>query len=130
MENRNGKSVVASDIGDEVWTEAVARRVLKEWAGSGESMSAFARSAGLLPQRLSWWKKRLGWSPHATPTAALPPESAPATFIPVTVRATAPMPVAAAVEIQGGGIRIELHALDDASAAWVASLARALGGTP
>jgi hypothetical protein len=41
------------------WTEADARRVLADWERSGITLEAFARSRGLVPQRLAWWRKRL-----------------------------------------------------------------------
>ncbi len=45
------------------WTEADARRLLTEWATSGQPMAAYARAKGVSAQRLSWWRDRLkGWS--------------------------------------------------------------------
>jgi hypothetical protein len=43
------------------WTEVEARSVLGAWKKSGLSIERFARSRGLVPQRLYWWKKRLGF---------------------------------------------------------------------
>ena len=118
MANRKAvPSVSAPDHGTR-WTGVEARRFLDEWATSGMSLTAFARDRGLHPQRLSWWRKRLAHTTHAT--------VAPPTFIPVTVRVPDREPVAAVLEL-GGSIRVELRALDAASAAWVAALARALG---
>lgn len=42
------------------WTEVEARGVLEAWRRSGLSVEAFARSRGLVAQRLHWWKKKLG----------------------------------------------------------------------
>jgi transposase-like protein len=56
------------------WTEADARRVLAEWERSGDSLEAFARSRGLVPERLAWWRKRL--------RAARPQTTTALTFIP------------------------------------------------
>lgn len=42
------------------WTEIEARGVLDAWKKSGASLEAFARSRGLVPQRLYWWKRKLG----------------------------------------------------------------------
>jgi hypothetical protein len=42
------------------WTEVEARSVLGAWKKSGLSIERFARSRGLVPQRLHWWKKKLG----------------------------------------------------------------------
>jgi hypothetical protein len=42
------------------WTEVEARSVLGAWKKSGLSIERFARNRGLVPQRLYWWKKKLG----------------------------------------------------------------------
>jgi hypothetical protein len=44
------------------WTEVEARSVLEAWRRSGLSIEAFARGRGLVPQRLHWWRKKLGAS--------------------------------------------------------------------
>jgi hypothetical protein len=41
------------------WTEIEARGVLEAWKKSGQSLEGYARSRGLVPQRLHWWKKKL-----------------------------------------------------------------------
>ena len=41
------------------WTEVEARSVLGAWKRSGLSVEAFARSRGLVPQRVHHWKKKL-----------------------------------------------------------------------
>ncbi len=43
------------------WTEVEARGVLEAWKRSGLSIERYARSRGLVPQRLHWWKKKLGF---------------------------------------------------------------------
>ena len=40
------------------WKDADARRVLAAWQASGESIREFARQRGLIPKRLSRWKRR------------------------------------------------------------------------
>jgi hypothetical protein len=40
-------------------TEIEARGVLEAWRKSGQSLEAYARGRGLVPQRLHWWKKKL-----------------------------------------------------------------------
>jgi hypothetical protein len=47
------------------WTEIEARSVLEAWRRSGLGIEAFARSRGLVPQRLYWWKKKLGFGAEA-----------------------------------------------------------------
>jgi hypothetical protein len=42
------------------WTEVEARGVLDALKRSGLSIEKFARSRGLVAQRLYWWKKKLG----------------------------------------------------------------------
>jgi hypothetical protein len=42
------------------WTEVEARGVLEALKRSGLGVEKFARSRGLVPQRLYWWKKKLG----------------------------------------------------------------------
>lgn len=44
----------------EQWTEVEARGVLESWRRSGLSIERFARQRGFTPQRLYWWKKKLG----------------------------------------------------------------------
>jgi hypothetical protein len=53
------------------WTEVEARGVLDAWRKSGLGLGEFARSRGLVPQRLSWWKKKLA-AGDARPMALLP----------------------------------------------------------
>jgi hypothetical protein len=55
------------------WTEIEARSVLEEWKRSGVGVEKFARSRGLVPQRLWWWKKKLGFGKASSPPPALVP---------------------------------------------------------
>ena len=96
------------------WTEADARRVLADWERSGDSLEAFARSRGLVPQRLAWWRKRL--------RAARPETSTALTFVPAAVIGAATVDPAAVIRLPYG-IVIEI---DGVSPAWVAALAREL----
>jgi hypothetical protein len=74
------------------WRAPEARKVLARWRASGLSASAFARVNGLAnPQRLCWWRKRLGESD----AMAL----APLTFIPAAVTGAA---AATIVRLPGG----------------------------
>ena len=107
------------------WSTDEARRILDEWATSDETLHAFAKGRGLVPQRLWWWQKRLGGKrrPRGAGSAAI--ATVPA-FLPVTVRAVEPESILATVET-ADGLRVELRVLDGASASWVASLVKALG---
>lgn len=60
------------------WTEVEARSVLGAWKKSGLGLEAFARSRGLVPQRLYWWKKKLGFG-------AVVDKDAPLALLPVRV---------------------------------------------
>lgn len=94
------------------WTEADARGVLDDWKRSGETLEAFARSRGLVPQRLAWWRKRLSASP-AGPAL---------TLVPAAVVGIEPAAPTALIRLPQG-IVIELAS---ASPQWVAALAREL----
>lgn len=126
MDNRKRAPSVAAEHHAR-WSADDAQRILDEWATSGESLRAFAQRRGLVPQRLWWWQKRLAGKRQrrVADSAATAPAPAPA-FLPVTVRPVEAEPVLATVET-ADGLRIELRALDGASAAWIASLVRALG---
>jgi hypothetical protein len=63
------------------WTEVEARSVLGAWKKSGLGLEAFARSRGLVPQRLYWWKKKLGFGVVAD-------QSAPLALLPIRVTET------------------------------------------
>lgn len=47
------------------WTEVEARSVLEAWKKSGLGLERFARNRGLVPQRLYWWKRKLGFGASA-----------------------------------------------------------------
>lgn len=53
------------------WTEVEARGVLDAWRKSGLTLQEFAQGRGLVPQRLSWWKKKLNGAKGRRP-ALLP----------------------------------------------------------
>jgi hypothetical protein len=62
------------------WTEVEARSVLGAWKKSGLGLEAFARSRGLVPQRLYWWKKKLRFG-------VVVDKGAPLALLPVRVEA-------------------------------------------
>ncbi len=75
------------------WKESKARKVLADFAASGESLTEYARGKGLLPQRLRRWQQKLGWDKRR----AQPPRArtrrgiaAPATAARVPAAAPAP----------------------------------------
>jgi hypothetical protein len=97
-----------------LWTESDARRVLAEWKRSGDTLEAFARSRGLVPQRIAWWRKRLR-EPRPEASTAL-------TFVPAAAIGGEGAAPSAMIRLSYG-IVIEL---DGASPIWVAALAREL----
>ncbi len=74
------------------WSEVEARGVLEAWRRSGLTMERFARERGLVPQRISWWNRKVldaekRRAPNAAP-AVLPvhvASEAPRRGEPVTV---------------------------------------------
>jgi hypothetical protein len=122
MENRKRRTSATALTQRKPWNEDDAREILDELSASGETLTAFARQKGLVPQRLAWWKKRLG---GPLPSAGVN-DARGATFVPVLLRAVEPE-APAAVELSGG-VRVELRTLDRTSAAWVALLSQAVGG--
>ena len=120
MDDRKSVQSIVPLVQRRTWSPQQARLVLDQWARSGETVTAFARRHGLVPQRLWWWLKRLG------PSQPAQPEAPAAQWVPVTVR-TAAAPTAAATVHLGSGLQVHLSTLDALSAAWVAHLAQALG---
>lgn len=103
------------------WTEEQARRVLEAWSASGESVPFFAARMGFSPQRIYWWRERLG---GAQRTIAIAP---PTQLVPVAVRLPAGDPApAAAIEVLDQHVRIEVRGLDAESARWVVEVVRSL----
>jgi len=50
------------------WTEVEARGVLEAWKRSGVGLERYARSRGLVPQRLYWWKRKLRFGESRAPS--------------------------------------------------------------
>ena len=101
----------AADLGtSRRWTEDEAREALATLEASGESVNAFGRRLGIVPQRLLWWRSRLG---RVTPS-----------FVPVEVSGTSP----AVVVVAEDGTRVEVSTADAVPAEWVATMLRSLRG--
>jgi|ERR1700731_2258129 hypothetical protein len=94
------------------WTEEQARGVLDAWEKSGETGAAFARSIGVVAQRLFWWRRRLGGKGRSTPS-----------FVPVVAMAPE-RPTAPLIVTTASGARIEVHDVDASTAAWVVAVLR------
>ena len=56
------------------WSELEARAVLQAWRASGLSIERFASQRGLVPQRIRFWKQKLGEleTPKAKGTTLIP----------------------------------------------------------
>lgn len=112
-----GRGAWAAEVGGgwRQWTEAEARAALTELACSGESMAEFARSRGFSPQRVRYWRRRLG-APAAVPA-----------FVPVRLPVVTPTTLAAAtIEIVSRGVTIRVR--EDLDVEHVARLVEALAG--
>jgi hypothetical protein len=61
MANKHGASIdwAALTENGRAWTDDEAQRILAAWRDSGESLSHFAHSHGLKPNRVRWWRDRL-----------------------------------------------------------------------
>ena len=103
--------------GPEHWQPDDARRVLEDWARSGESMAEFAHRHGVNPQRIAWWRERLASKTSAT-----------VTLVPVTVRAAgASAPQGAALSLAlSDGVRVEVTDPSRVSPQWFAAVVDAL----
>ena len=101
------------------WTQEQARDVLERQRASGEGITPFARRMGFVPQRLFWWRGRLGdWQPEPAGTQS---------FVPVVVRAQAPERGARISVELCNGVRVHIHEVDASTAGWVALLLSARG---
>ena len=100
------------------WNATKASEVMGDWRRSGGSLAQYARVKGVSLKRLYWWKTRLASVP--APLAVATPA-----FVPVVVRATPRLAPSVIVVALGDAMRVEVHELSSASAAWVAMLARA-----
>jgi hypothetical protein len=95
------------------WNARIARKALDEFAASGMSLTAFARSRGVNFQRLFWWRKRLG---QTRATKAV-------TFIPAAISHGSTITVHLP-----GGIAIEAEDAASLPVEWLAELARSMTG--
>ena len=86
------------------WTHEHAATMLEEAERSGLSDRAFARQKGIDPQRLWWWRKRLG-----STTAVAKQDTG---FVELAVRRTPPPAVTGRVEILLGNGRVVATSVD------------------
>lgn len=122
----DGETSECGACGGTRWTERQGRQVVAEWRKSGLSASAFARRCGMNPQRLSWWRKRLGESSCRKEIGSR--RTSLISLVPAQVRLSAPVcsTLSWAVMRLPCGISIEFADAGAMSAGWVASLLSAV----
>jgi hypothetical protein len=101
------------------WKAKDARRVMEAWRASGLPLATFARRRGLTPERLRWWRHRLG--DRSARDAAAPAMS----LVPAVVtgdRAAS----AAVVTVRFGEAIVEVANVDAVPAPWLGTLVNAL----
>lgn len=98
------------------WSEDEARAVLVKWTKSGLSGAAFAKTIGVVPQRLFWWRRRVSHVAQDTPA-----------FVPVVAMEARAASENALVVTTANGMRIEVREVDASTAAWVVSVIGGIG---
>ncbi|MGO8993294.1 MAG: IS66 family insertion sequence element accessory protein TnpA [Polyangiaceae bacterium] len=93
------------------WTEAEAHAALAELAESGESLASFARGRGVGPNRLRYWRRRLG-------TALVP------SFVQVRLPAATPRCESARIEIVVDDVTVRVR--EDIEVARLVTIVHAL----
>ena len=105
------------------WTAQVAERVLAAQEASGETVTGFARQQGLSPQRLLWWRSRLGeWREGAGSRDA--PGLVPAV---VAMDRPASGDEGPQVKLRMGALTVEVVNASAVPPGWLAALVRELG---
>jgi hypothetical protein len=112
------------------WTESEARKQVKAWRASGESLSAFARKRSFSASRLKWWLKRMGEWSLPTRSSSSPEVSR---FVEARVvagavpeRVEAGRADARVVVHAPGGVRVEVVDPAAVPAKWVAAMVKEL----
>ncbi len=92
----------------ERWTTDEAREVLGRWRASGESARAYGREEGIDPQRLFYWRRKLGSAAKRGPKR---PERAIARLVPAVVRVESATGDERAVVVRlSSGVIVEVNA--------------------
>ncbi len=98
------------------WSEVEARGVLAAWRKSGLSIDRFAQQRALTPQRLYWWKRKLGIASKSEASAA------PLALLPVQVRPDARRGEPVTVLLRTGHMLKVSHGFDEVAFSRVISL--------
>jgi hypothetical protein len=108
------------------WKPEQAREELERWRASGLPLGTYARSQGVTPQRLAWWRERLGEG--VTPPAP-PWEGGAARLVPMNVTSVRPTPrpttaplVTVTVRLPGD-VTLEVSDVGAVPPEWVAAVA-------
>jgi hypothetical protein len=109
------------------WKAKDAQRIMDAWRASGLPLAPFARRRGLTPERLRWWRHRLGdWGARdAAPTVSLVPAVIRGDRLPFAV----PLGDRAAsgvVTVRVGEAIIEVANVNEVPASWLGALVSAL----
>jgi hypothetical protein len=81
------------------WSEEDGRGALAAFEASGLTRVAFGHETGISPQRLSWWRRRLGSAP--VPGGKIE-------FVPVELAPRVAVGVEAAMEVVLGDVRVRV----------------------
>ena len=101
------------------WSEVEARGVLGAWQKSGMSIERFARQRGFTPQRLYWWKRKLGISTKSGVPAI---SSTSPALLPVQMRTEARRGEPVTVLLRTGHLLKVSHGFDEEAFVRVVSL--------
>jgi hypothetical protein len=115
------------------WSEAQGRGFVRRWRRSGQSMAAFARAEGVDPQRLRYWRERVGAESASSERRQRQrssvqkrkvPQASKSRLIPGVVVG---LGAGAAVTVHlGRGVVVEAQAASELEPTWLAELVRAL----
>lgn len=105
------------------WTADEGRRVVEAWRASGLPLATYARRRGLCPERIRWWRMRLGeWQ---GPAAEARRQLAPVVVVGDGAAAAA-APVASVTVRAPGDVAIEIADVGAVPAEWLSALVAGL----
>jgi hypothetical protein len=101
------------------WKAGEARRVMEAWQASGLPLATFARRHGLTPERVRWWRQRLGeWRAPGEEALRL---------VPAVVTGLPPPTAASVVTLRApGDVVIEIADAGAVPAGWLSALVNGL----
>jgi len=109
----------ARKSGWQQWKVGEARRVMEAWQASGLPLATFARQRGLTPERVRWWRQRLGeWRAPGEEALRL---------VPAVVTGLPPTTGASVVTLRApGDVVIEIADVSAVPAAWLSAVVSGL----